>query len=205
MPGQPYASLTPPQTCGTAIASLVLGCLGFVTCGLTGIPAVICGHIAQSQIGKSAGRLTGGGMALAGLITGYLTCVLLVMSPILAGIALPVFGEVKERGMQTKALSEAKQVGLACKIFATDHQGKFPAKLEELVPDYLPDATLLGCKYPDPKNPVPWEYSGGSEKDDPTKVLLASPAVEKKGRVFIYVDGSGVVKSRSKLKQESGK
>ena len=205
MPGQPYAALTPPQTSGTAIASLVLGCLVFLTCGLTGIPAVICGHIAQGKIGRSAGRLTGGGMAIAGLVTGYLGLVMLLLSPLLAGIALPVFGEVKERGMQTKALSEAKQVGTACKIYATDHDGKFPAKLEDLVPDYLPDATLLGCKYPDPKNPVPWEYSGGSEKDEPTKVLLASPAVEKKGRVFIYVDGSGVVKSRSKLKQESGK
>ena len=207
MPGQPYAGLTPPQNAGIAIASLVLGCLGFVTCGLTSIPAVICGHLALGRIGKSGGHLTGNGMAIGGLVTGYLTVALMVLLgiPMIAGIALPVFGEVKERGMQTKALSEAKQVGLACKIFATDHQGKFPAKLEELVPDYLPDATLLGCKYPDPKNPVPWEYSGGSEKDDPTKVLLASPAVEKKGRVFIYVDGSGVVKSRSKLKQESGK
>ena len=97
-PGQPYANLTPPQNSGTAIASLVLGCLAFLTCGLTSIPAVICGHIALSQISKAAGRLTGNGMAIAGLITGYLTCVLLVMSPILAGIALPVFGEVKEPG-----------------------------------------------------------------------------------------------------------
>ena len=144
-------------------------------------------------------------MAIAGLVTGYLGLVMLLLSPILVGIALPVFGEVKERGMQTKALSEAKQVAVACKIYATDNEGKFPAKLEDLVPDYLPDATLLGCKYPDPKNPVPWEYSGGSEKDDPTKVLLASPAVENKGRVFIYVDGSGVVKSRGTLKRESGK
>ena len=37
---------------------------------------------------------------------------------ILAGIALPVFGEVKIRGDQTKALSNAKQIGTACKIYA---------------------------------------------------------------------------------------
>ncbi|MGB8168613.1 MAG: prepilin-type N-terminal cleavage/methylation domain-containing protein, partial [Chthoniobacteraceae bacterium] len=45
---------------------------------------------------------------------------------ILAGIALPVFGEVQIRGAQTKALSNAKQVGLACKLFAQDYDGNFP-------------------------------------------------------------------------------
>ncbi len=74
---------------------------------------------------------------------------------ILAGIALPVFGEVQVRGAQTKALSNAKQVGLACKLFAQDYNGSFPeytdpvaktgratdsnAALQSLVPDYIPD------------------------------------------------------------------
>jgi hypothetical protein len=70
-----------------------------------------------------------------------------------------------------------------------------------LVPDYLPDAESILCPYPDPKNPVPFEYFGGSENDDPRKMLLASPAVEGKGRVFVYVDGSGEAKSRQKLKR----
>jgi prepilin-type N-terminal cleavage/methylation domain-containing protein len=74
---------------------------------------------------------------------------------ILAGIALPVFGEVQTRGAQTKALSNAKQVGMACKLFATDYNGNFPFYLDPverrgegqdanrvqqtLIPDYLPD------------------------------------------------------------------
>ena len=81
---------------------------------------------------------------------------------ILAGIALPVFGEVQVRGAQTKALSNAKQVGTGCKLFAMDYQGNFPqwpkgadsapdktkgsdtltdsnSVLETLIPDYLPD------------------------------------------------------------------
>ena len=45
---------------------------------------------------------------------------------ILAGIALPVFGEVMVRGNQTKALSNAKQVATACKLWAMDYQGNFP-------------------------------------------------------------------------------
>ena len=203
MPGQPYAQLTPPQNSGAAIASLVLGCLGIPSCGLTAIPAVICGHLALSQIGKSGGRLTGNGMAIGGLVTGYLTTLLLLVSTIavLAGMALPVFGEVKERGNLTKALSNAKQIGTACRIYALDNDGKFPVKLADLVPDYLPDASILACQYPDPAKPTAYEYFGGTDKDDPNKILISSPAVAGKGRVFIYVGGSSVAKTRQQLKR----
>src|SRR5438105_1819976 len=47
---------------------------------------------------------------------------------ILAGIALPVFSSVQVKGAQTKALSNAKQIGLACKLYATDNNGLFPSK-----------------------------------------------------------------------------
>ncbi len=45
---------------------------------------------------------------------------------ILAGIALPVFGEVQVKGAQAKVLSNIKQVGLACRLFADDYNGLFP-------------------------------------------------------------------------------
>jgi prepilin-type N-terminal cleavage/methylation domain-containing protein len=47
---------------------------------------------------------------------------------VLAGIALPVYTTVQERGSQTKDLSNAKQIGLACKLYAADHDGLFPDK-----------------------------------------------------------------------------
>jgi hypothetical protein len=56
----------PSSTNGLAIASLVLGLVGLC---VTGIPAVITGHIARSQI-KRTGQ-SGDGLALAGLIIGY--------------------------------------------------------------------------------------------------------------------------------------
>ena len=46
---------------------------------------------------------------------------------ILAGIALPVFSQVQIKGAQTKALSNAKQIALACKVYATDNNGVFPS------------------------------------------------------------------------------
>jgi prepilin-type N-terminal cleavage/methylation domain-containing protein len=47
---------------------------------------------------------------------------------VLAGIALPVYSTVQERGAQTKDLSNAKQLALACKLYAADNDGKFPDK-----------------------------------------------------------------------------
>lgn len=84
---------------------------------------------------------------------------------ILAGIALPVFGEVQVRGAQTKALSNAKQIGTACKLFAMDYSGNYPrwtnmtvnpptpdhaaditdsnSVLKSLLPDYITDETIF--------------------------------------------------------------
>ena len=45
---------------------------------------------------------------------------------ILAGIALPVFGQVQIKGAQTKVLSNIKQIGTACRLFADDYNGLYP-------------------------------------------------------------------------------
>lgn len=63
----------PPHSSGLAIASMVLGIVGILAIPLVAsIAAVICGHLARSQIRAGEGRVGGEGMALTGLITGYL-------------------------------------------------------------------------------------------------------------------------------------
>lgn len=52
-----------------AVASLVLGILGFFT-GITAIPAVITGHLALGRIRRN--KTDGHGMAVAGLVMGYI-------------------------------------------------------------------------------------------------------------------------------------
>ncbi len=71
----PYA----PPTSGLAITSMVCGILGLVTClMLPGIPAVICGHLALNRMADPSVRLGGRGMAIAGLIMGYLSVLVMV-------------------------------------------------------------------------------------------------------------------------------
>ena len=72
MPAVAHVQMAPP-TSGLAIASLICGIVAIVSCTfVTGIPAVICGHMALTQIRNSPMPMGGQGMAMAGLVTGYL-------------------------------------------------------------------------------------------------------------------------------------
>lgn len=71
-----HATLAP--TSGLAIASLICGiCATLFSClyigFIFGIPAAICGHLSIKKIKHSNSPIQGKGMAIAGIITGYLS------------------------------------------------------------------------------------------------------------------------------------
>jgi hypothetical protein len=98
---QPYPSYAQPQyapgpgyppagpTSGMAIASLVCSLLGI------GLVGVILGHLALNEIKKSNGYTQGRGLAIAGLIIGYLqiaagiVIALIVIISIATAVAIP--------------------------------------------------------------------------------------------------------------------
>ena len=61
------------RTSGTAIASLIFGILTWIMLPLLGaILAVVLGHIARAEIRRAPpGSIDGDGMAVAGLVLGY--------------------------------------------------------------------------------------------------------------------------------------
>jgi hypothetical protein len=65
----PLTPAAPAQTSGKATASLVCGLLFFIP--LAFVAAIVFGHLALSEIRKSAGRLKVEGLAIAGLVLGY--------------------------------------------------------------------------------------------------------------------------------------
>lgn len=72
-PGGQLPYSPPPPTSALAIASLICGILGLVTClFLPGIPAVICGHLALNRMADPGANLQGRELAIAGLIMGYI-------------------------------------------------------------------------------------------------------------------------------------
>jgi hypothetical protein len=72
-------------TSTTAIVSLVFGIVCWIAIPFIGaIAAVICGHLARSEIRRSPpGSIEGDGMAVAGLILGYAHLALFALGIIL--------------------------------------------------------------------------------------------------------------------------
>ncbi|WP_249521816.1 MULTISPECIES: DUF4190 domain-containing protein [Microbacterium] len=93
---QPYGAAPARPSSGLAITSLVCGIAGVVLFWaivpmLASIAAVITGHMALGQIRRTPG-LGGRGMAIAGLILGYVMIGVLVFTIVSTIIGLVVFG-----------------------------------------------------------------------------------------------------------------
>ncbi|MCP2040317.1 type II secretory pathway pseudopilin PulG [Neisseria sp. HSC-16F19] len=85
------------ETSSLALVSLIFGILGWLLLPLVGsLTAVITGHMARADIRRTGKQ--GDGMAIAGLILGYLWWVLLIpILGILAAIALPAYQDYTHR------------------------------------------------------------------------------------------------------------
>jgi hypothetical protein len=77
-PGYGYGYGQTSATNGLAVASLILGIVGWVACGVGSVLAIILGIVARSQIRASGGRQGGDGMAKAGIILGCVFVALFV-------------------------------------------------------------------------------------------------------------------------------
>lgn len=82
----------PPKTNVLAIISLVAALIGVLTTWLvpivTQLVAIVCGHIARAQIRRSDGTQEGAGIALAGLIIGYVMLLVGFVFSLLFGAAM---------------------------------------------------------------------------------------------------------------------
>jgi hypothetical protein len=63
----------------------------FVTCGCAAPIGAILGHAAQKQIRASGGAQGGEGMALAGIIIGWIATALMLLW-VIVGVVLPILG-----------------------------------------------------------------------------------------------------------------
>ncbi|MHB8646518.1 MAG: DUF4190 domain-containing protein [Thermomicrobiales bacterium] len=86
---QPYGYYAPtvgqaigvPRTSGFAIASLLCSIASwFLIPFFGGVLGVIFGHIARREIRRSQGWMSGDGLALAGLIIGYIHIALVILA-----------------------------------------------------------------------------------------------------------------------------
>jgi competence protein ComGC len=120
-------NLPQPKTSGLAIWSLILSILGLVLLLVCigpffAIPGVICGHIAYSRIKRSSGTLAGEGMALAGLITGYIGIGLSVFFlPMMVAIAIPNFVKARETAQMNACINNLRMIDAAKQEWALEN------------------------------------------------------------------------------------
>jgi hypothetical protein len=69
-PGPSGYPSSPTSTNGFAVASLVLGIL--FLCGIAAILALVFGYIGRNQIDRSGGTQGGRGLAVAGIVLGWI-------------------------------------------------------------------------------------------------------------------------------------
>jgi Tfp pilus assembly protein PilE len=186
----------PPVTSGKAIASLVLGLFFFFL--PTSILAIIFGHLSLSEIKKSAGRLKGEAIAIAGLVLGYLGIVSIPVILILAAIAIPSFMRARIAANEAAALAFVTRVNMAETGYADsrpDHS--YSCRLGELAtglnePGISPDALSFQ------KNGYTFVLEGCSGRDatGPHYQVAAAPiAVHTSGVRMFCSDDSGVIRS----------
>jgi type IV pilus assembly protein PilA len=195
-----YSGMPPgnPQTSGKAIGSLVCGILFFFL--PAAIAAVVMGHLSLSDIKRSAGRLGGKGMAIAGLVLGYLG---LSFIPILiiAAIAIPNLLRAKMAANEASAVASLRTINTACATYATEHKS-FPSTMAKLGPGAHPGADasdLIGGDLASgQKSGYLFTYEPGPMQDAAiiSYEVHADPVTpEATGRRHFFTDQTGIIRS----------
>lgn len=133
-----YGTAPAPATNdGLAIASLVMSLLWVM--GLGSVGAIVTGHLSRSKA-RREGRQPSG-LALAGLIIGYVGAAFMVVA-VLAAVAIPVFLNQRVTADNADVKASLRNLATAEEAYATDH-GAYTEDLSALeTGGYAPDSTV---------------------------------------------------------------
>ena len=202
-----------PATSGKAVASLICGFLFFAF--PVPIAAIILGHLSLSDIRKSAGRLTGEGIAIGGLVLGYLGVLMIPIMLIVAVIAIPNLLRARMAENQASAVGSLRQIDLASVAYSDRYRNGFPPAIEALtgigeqncdhaglIDEELASGTRRGYVFTytpmagtDPKAAPKAPASGCSVAGAGGFAVTADPVTRgTTGQTSYYVDETGVIR-----------
>jgi len=184
----------PARTSGKAIASLICGL--FFLFFPSAIVAVVLGHLSRSEIRKSAGRLQGDGLAIAGMVLGYGGFAVLPIL-ILAAIVIPNVLRARISANEAWAVSSVRTVISAEGAYATDHPAQgYTCSLSELVETKFVDGSLVGGQKSGYTFDVTGCSAGANGGPNVKYQVVAYPTtVNQTGVRAICTDESGVIKT----------
>lgn len=127
---------------GLAIASFVMGCLGFVLCwftfGVLAIPGLVMGIVAAVKASKKPQEYGGKGFAIAGII---LNGLFVLAVPIVLAIAIPNLLAARRAANEASAISSMRTL-LGAEAAFVETKGGRCGDLAELDREKLIDPTL---------------------------------------------------------------
>jgi type IV pilus assembly protein PilA len=192
------APAAPAETSVKAVVSLVCGLFLFVF--PLSVVAIIFGHLSLSEIRKSAGRLKGGGLAMAGLVLGYLGVAAIPFTLIIAAIAIPNLLRARMAANEASAVAVVHTLVVAEVGYASDHpDAGYTCALSDLSGAGLIDASLVSGQ----KNGYAFELSDctaapGSAANVKYRVVAYPLTRNTTGTRAFCADESGVVKTDEK-------
>ena len=190
-----------PQNSNKALASLICGVLFlFVPAS---IAAVILGHLALVDIKRSAGRLGGRGMAIAGLAMGYIGVAITLIFTLAVVFAVRSTFKQNVPGNEQAALATMKAYNVALKAYALKcPQQGYPVTLMSLGPGSgnCAHANLMDVKLGTTR-PINLGYQfmytpGVSGAERVTVFALVASPVQPglTGQQYFFLDESGIIR-----------
>jgi type IV pilus assembly protein PilA len=207
-PAIPVAYTGPQETSGKATASLICGILAYVILPfLAAIPAIILGHLALSDIKKTAGRLKGNGLAIAGMVMGYAQVVFLPVILIIAAIAIPNLLRARMAANEASAVGTLRNYNTAMVTYVSMcPNAGFPGSVQKLGPGSgdCEGTNLVGAVLAVPngaKNGYRFFYSPGPANNLGQVVsytIAADPTTDNTtGIRHFFVDETGIIRASS--------
>jgi type IV pilus assembly protein PilA len=176
-PAPAYAG--PSEMSGKAIGSLICGIFFFLF--PTAILAIVLGHLSLSDIRNAAGRLTGRGLAITGLVLGYAGIASIPLILIIAAIAIPNLLRARMAANEASAVESLRKINAAEVEYDASYQN-----------GYAPNLYALGAEI---GNAADCNHAGLIDYE------LAS--ARKNGYLFIYDVGVPADGSKAVLSQKA--
>jgi hypothetical protein len=119
-------------------------------------------------------------MAIAGFVTGYCTLALAVL--ILPALLLPALSKAKGKAQEIKCVNNLKSVGLAARLWATDHDERLPSNFVEFKAE-LATPKILWC--PNDKTHTPaMDWNGYSPAN--VSYVIVSPGTTNQDSSTVF-------------------
>ena len=192
-PGTLHATTLRERRAGLAIASLVLGIVGFCTVGIAGIVGVILGIVALVKASNEPQVDRGRGFAIAGIVTGAVSLLSSIMVvPIMISILLPSLSRARELAKRSVCSANLRSVEISLQIYVEEH-GQEPPNLSVLVDNGRIDPGTLNCPSIDPaiSQTLPYIWIRGADCADADNVVLYEPLQNHRGEGgnVLFCDG----------------